>query len=120
VQTGTADPTINQTFLVIVAILLNVAAQVTIKQAGGNAARPLFEQVTSPWLLMAVALYGVSFILTVRIYAANPLSIAVPFMASCTFVLINLFGYLLFAEPITLAKSGGLVLIVAGMILVLL
>lgn len=118
-QTNTADSAINQPFLVAIAVLLNVGAQVTIKQAGGTAARTLFEQMVSPWLVLALALYGASFVLTVRIYAANPLSVAAPFMAACTFILINLFGYLLFAEPITLAKCGGLVLIVAGMMLVL-
>ncbi len=89
------------------------------KRAGGDAVTPLARQVTSSWLLAALTLYCMSFVLTVRIYAANPLSVAAPFMAASTFVLITLCGALLFAEPVTLAKCGGLALIVLGMMLVL-
>lgn len=107
----------NQPLLIALAIVLNVGAQVSIKQAGGSAADSLFGQMTSPWLALAIVLYGLSFLLTVRIYASNPLSVAAPFMAACTFVLIYALGYLLFAEPVTLPRVAGLALIVAGMVL---
>ncbi len=109
-----------QPTLVVLAILLNVGAQVSIKFAGQQGpAQTLWGQLFSPWLVGAVALYGLSFLLTVRIYSVNSLSVAAPFMAACTFMLIYLLGYLLFSEPITLAKSAGLGLIVIGMALVL-
>lgn len=108
-----------QPWLIALAILMNVGAQLSIKFAGGGPARSLLQQLLSPWLLLALFLYGLSFLLTVRIYAVNQLSVAAPFMAACTFMLIYLLSYLLFTEPLTLTKSAGLVLIVLGMTLLL-
>lgn len=109
-----------QPALIALAVLLNVGAQVSIKFAGQQG-QPLslLGQFFSPWLIGALALYGLSFLLTVRIYAVNSLSVAAPFMAACTFMLIYLLGYFLFSEPITIARTIGLALIVAGMFLVL-
>lgn len=110
----------NQPLLVALAIVLNVSAQLSIKFAGQRTqGDSLLQQFTSPWLLGALALYGLSFVLTVRIYAVNALSVAAPVMAACTFVLIYVLSYALLREPITLAKVGGLGLIVAGIYLVL-
>jgi len=111
---------VQQPILIAIAVLLNVGAQISIKFAGQQGrSLSVLGQLLSPWLVGALALYGLSFLLTVRIYAVNSLSVAAPFMAACTFMLIYLLGYLLFSEPITLAKTAGLGLIVIGMALVL-
>lgn len=110
----------NQPLLVALAILLNVGAQLSIKYAGlRTGGESLLQQLGSPWLLGALALYGLSFLLTVRIYAVNSLSVAAPVMAACTFVLIYLLSFALLREPITLIKVAGLGLIVSGIYLVL-
>ncbi|KJS07898.1 MAG: hypothetical protein VR73_07620 [Gammaproteobacteria bacterium BRH_c0] len=106
--------------LIAFAILLNVAAQLSIKLAGQQTEfKSLLHQILSPWLISAILLYGFSFLMTVRIYAVNQLSTAAPFMAACTFVLIYLVGYFLLGEAITIGKVAGLVLIIIGLALLL-
>ena len=106
--------------LIALAILLNVGAQISIKLAGQQTEfKPVLRWILSPWLISAILLYAFSFLMTVRIYAVNQLSIAAPFMASCTFVLIYLIGFFLFAEPLTVAKVAGLILIICGLALLL-
>lgn len=107
-------------YLIALAVLLNVGAQFSIKLAGrGGVPVSLIQQVFNPMLILAVGLYGLSFVLTVRIYAVNELSVVAPFMAACTFILVYMVGYLFFAEPITLTKSLGLLAIIGGMFLLL-
>ena len=66
----------------------------------------------------AVALYGLSFLLTVRVSAVNPLSIASPAMAGCTFLLIALASSVVLHEAMGLQKLLGMGLIVIGIVLV--
>ncbi|MGS0942708.1 hypothetical protein ACVA51_19505 [Pseudomonas luteola] len=107
-------------WLIALAILLNVGAQLSIKLAGRTGVPvSLFQQILNPMLIFAVFLYGLSFILTVRIYSVNELSVVAPFMAACTFMLIYMVGYLVFGEPFTLSKSAGLAFIVVGMFFLL-
>lgn len=68
----------------------------------------------SPWLLSSVALYGVSFLLTVRVLAVNPLSVASPAMAGATFGLITLLSWVLLGEALGMQKLAGIVLICGG------
>lgn len=115
-----AEASMKQLWLIALAILLNVCAQLSIKLAGRTGVPvSLFQQILNPMLIFAVFLYGLSFILTVRIYSVNELSVVAPFMAACTFVLIYMVGYLVFGEPFTLSKSAGLAFIVVGMFFLL-
>lgn len=103
-------------WLMALAIFLNAAAQVTIKLAGeATEVRTGLAQWLSPWLLLALMCYGMSFLLTVKLYAVNPLSVVAPFMAACIFLLIYVAGVVLFAEAFTWQKSLGLACIVAGL-----
>ena len=71
----------------------------------------------TPGILIGLALYGLSFVLTVRVYADYPLGIISPLMAGAVFLLINLFSAFVFHEPMTLMKLLGIMLIVAGIAL---
>lgn len=98
---------------VLAAILCNVAAQLAMKtaavRADGTAAAWL-----SPALFLALLLYGLSFALTIRIFALYPLSIISPIMAGAIFLCVALGAALLFAEPLTLQKIVGIGVIVLG------
>ena len=94
------------------AVLCNVGAQMALK--AGAVSDLHWQTFLSPAVLLGVALYGVSLILTVRIYAEFPLSIISPVMAGAIFVLVTLGAALFFAEPITARKLLGVALIVAG------
>ena len=108
----------NQPWIALIAVFCNVAAQLGMKLAGradptaGGTATWL-----SPWLIAAVVLYGCSFLLTVKVYAANPLSIASPAMAGCTFFLIALASTFLLGESMGVQKVLGICLVFAGIVL---
>lgn len=70
----------------------------------------------SPWLLIALALYGASFFLTVRIFASNPLSVASPAMAGGTFLFIAIASYCLLGEEISYQKLAGMGIIFIGIV----
>ncbi len=101
--------------IALIAVLCNVGAQLSMKYAGraGTAGAGL-EAWLSPWLFGAMVLYGLSFLLTVRVFAANPLSVASPAMAGATFLLITLSSWLVFGEGLGVQKVAGIVLIFIG------
>jgi len=102
--------------LACAAILCNVMAQLAIKFAGNSLiGQPLFDYFFSPLIVLAVALYGASFILTVKVYALNDLSTAAPFMAGGSFVLVSVASVFFLSEVITVSKFVGMGLIITGL-----
>lgn len=101
---------------VVLAVLLNAGAQVALKL---GAAQPLGRLDT--WLslpiLAGLLLYGLSFVLTIKIYAYYPLSVISPAMAGAIFVVITFASYVIFSEPLTLTKLAGIGFVVAGIAL---
>lgn len=108
----------NEPMIALIAVVCNVGAQVSMKYAGraGSATSGL-EAFLSPWLLAALVLYGLSFLLTVRVFAVNPLSVASPVMAGCTFLLITLSSWLVFSEGLGVQKLAGIALIFVGILM---
>lgn len=105
-------------WIALIAVLCNVGAQLSMKYAGREqqAAKTLAIWL-SPWLLGAVMLYGISFLLTVRVVAVNPLSVASPAMAGGTFFLITMASWLLLGEGIGYQKIAGIAFIFMGIVL---
>jgi multidrug transporter EmrE-like cation transporter len=101
---------------ILAAILCNVGAQMALK-AGASTELLRWQTWLSPAILLGLGLYGLSFVLTVRVYADYPLSIISPLMAGAIFLLISLLSAQVFNEPITLEKIAGIALIVAGIAL---
>ncbi|MBP0634006.1 MULTISPECIES: hypothetical protein [unclassified Cupriavidus] len=105
----------NAPLLALVSVLCNVAAQVMIKVAGRHGVgNDGMASWFSPWLLLAIALYGSSFLLTVKVFAVNPLSMAAPLMAGATFLLVAIASTIVFGESISLGRAFGICLIVGG------
>lgn len=101
--------------LAIFAIFCNVIAQISMKYAGEvTLGKKNLLELISPWLIAAVAAYGLSFLLTIRVFALNPISIASPIMAGGSFLLIALSSYFVFGEPANWMKYLGMFLIVIG------
>jgi multidrug transporter EmrE-like cation transporter len=102
-------------WIALIAVFCNAGAQLTMKYAGraGQGASGLAMWL-SPWLLAAIVLYGLSFLLTVRVFAVNPLSVASPSMAGCTFLLITLVSWLILGEQMGAQKVAGIALIFLG------
>lgn len=108
----------NHPLLIFIAILCNVGAQVAIKWSSRVVSHEsALSAWFSPWLIIAVTLYGFSFLLTVRVFATNPLSVAAPLMAGSVFVLIAVSSIIFFGENMTLYKGFGMAFIILGIIL---
>lgn len=101
-----------------IAVLCNVGAQLAMKYDGRveQTEKSFMMALLSPWLLGAVTLYGLSFLLTVRVFAVNSLSVASPTMAGSTFLLITLSSWLLLGETLSAQKLIGIVLIFLGIV----
>lgn len=100
---------------ITVAVLCNAGAQIALK--AGATTNPSLKSFISPWLVAGVVLYGISFVVTVRIYADHPLSVISPLMAGAIFVLICLASAVFFDEPLSPYKVAGITLIIAGIAL---
>ncbi|CAB1367175.1 membrane protein of unknown function [Denitratisoma oestradiolicum] len=95
------SPAMNAWAFALLAVVLNVGAQLALKLADGR--------LLSLPLVVALACYGASFFLTLKIYAVNPLSLAAPLMAGLTFLLTPLAAVLILNESLGLARVGGIV-----------
>lgn len=102
--------------LILLAVLCNAGAQIALK-AGAADEMSNWRSWLTPGILSGLTLYGVSFVLTVRVYAVNALSVISPLMAGAIFVLISVAARLLFGEHFSLGKSAGILLILAGIML---
>ena len=96
--------------LALLAVVLNVAAQLALKLANGN--------LMSWQLGSALVFYCASFLLTLKIYAVNALSLAAPLMAGLTFVLTPLAAVLILGEQFGGGRLLGIGLILAGILVI--
>ena len=102
------DAPMNAWGLALLAVVLNVAAQLALKLANGN--------LMSWQLASALVFYCASFLLTLKIYAVNALSLAAPLMAGLTFVLTPLAAVLILGEQLGGGRLLGIGLILAGIL----
>lgn len=108
--------TSNTWLLVGVTVVCNALAQLMMKRAGITDAFN-WRQWLDPALLAAVALYGLSFVLTALVFARLPLSLASPLMAGAVFVLVTLFSVIFLAERFGSLRLAGMACIVLGIVL---
>ena len=73
--------------------------------------------LTNIWFWLALALYGIATLLWIMILQKAPLSQAYPF-AALGFVIIPLASWLLFGETLSLQYAFGIVLIIAGILVI--
>lgn len=101
---------------VVLAVLLNAGAQVALKLGSSQPLSRLDTWLSLP-ILAGLLLYGLSFVLTIKIYSYYPLSVISPAMAGAIFVVITFSSYVIFAEPLTLTKLAGIGFVIAGIAL---
>lgn len=110
----------NQPWIALIAIGCNAFAQLVMKLAGDsieqNADRGLWAWA-HPLLLAAIVLYGTSFLLTVKVFAANNLTVAGPLMAGGAFIMVAVLGVMALGESVNLTRALGMTLILAGIVL---
>lgn len=110
---------LNLSLLTILCVVLISIGQMLFKRAalGVTDAGNWAHWVFNPWLLAALALYGVTTLFWVWILRHAPLHLAYPFMG-LAFVLVPLMGALFLNEPVTARTFVGGALILAGIVVV--
>lgn len=113
--------------LILASVIISAVAQTLLKhgvtpaaigaEPSGGFVRSLIDFLQRPAVLAGLALYGAGAILWLGALARAPLSQAYPFV-SLGFVLTALTGYALFGETIGPLRILGILLIVAGVVLV--
>lgn len=110
---------INSFGLALVAISCNVGAQIAMKYAGNQMEKTVG---ISAWmnssLILAVILYGISFLLTVKVFAVNLITVVAPVMAGSVFVLVGIIGSLVFNESVSVERFFGMFCILVGIIII--
>lgn len=114
--------------LILASIGLGAVAQVLMKL--GMTAAPMRETLgtgapvrivaavlTSPGVMGGLALYGIGTVLWLGVLSRVELSQAYPFVG-LNFVLAAVLGYFVFADALSATRVAGIVLIVAGVVLV--
>ena len=114
--------------LIVARIVLSSISHVLIKYGmtapdirhalkSGGAAEIALKIVTSPGVLSGLGCFGLSFMLWLFVLSREPLSSAYPFVALGIVVTV-LAGSFIFSEPISLAKTIGVCLVIGGVFLV--
>jgi multidrug transporter EmrE-like cation transporter len=111
--------------ILLTSITLGAVGQLMLRQVARVLTAPsqvglwrwLISVFTSPTILAAFVLFAVSALLWIAALRETPLTVAYP-MVALSYIIIFVGSYFLFAEPITLTKLLGAVLVVAGIIVI--
>jgi multidrug transporter EmrE-like cation transporter len=111
--------------ILLTSITLGAVGQLMLRQVARVLTAPsqvglwrwLISVFTSPTILAAFVLFAVSALLWIAALRETPLTVAYH-MVALSYIIIFVGSYFLFAEPITLTKLLGAVLVVAGIIVI--
>lgn len=106
--------------LIIISVFIGAIGQIAFKygamQMVAEPGNTLLEKIKWP-IVLGLGLYGISTILWIIALKKVELSYAYP-MVSLGYVLVFIASYFLFNEPISWLRMGGIVFIMAGIVLV--
>lgn len=77
----------------------------------------LLGLATNIWLLIALSIYMTATIMWVYLLRSVPLSVAFPFTA-LSFVIVPLFAFTMYGEPIRPLYMLGIALVIAGLVVI--
>ena len=92
-------------------ILFKLSAKESV--AASSIQEVVAKMVSSPYILSAFALYGLSTVIWIWVLRTVPLSVAYPLMATA-YLIVPALGFLILGEPITAKAAFGGLVIVAG------
>lgn len=114
--------------LLITSVIFNVTANILLKtgvtKIGGISgqktllATELAKATLSPFIIFGLMLYGLSFIIWLRVLSFNDLSRAYPIFASLVFLLTTIGAARFLGENITITRIVGIVVILLGIYIV--
>jgi multidrug transporter EmrE-like cation transporter len=116
--------TLGTVALILISVTLSAFAQVSFKMGVGargvsttaSDTQPLeaaLIMIMNPGVLGGLLLYGLGTLLWLQVLARTDLAQAYPFVG-LGFVITALFGAVLFGEPITFMRAGGILLVIVG------
>ena len=97
--------------LLLLTIIVETAQQLCFKMAGRHPKRHAI------YSLLGVVMYLIFFLIWLRILKNLPLGVALPIMG-LNYVTVAIAGYVFFKEKLGIKQCGGVLLIVAGFLLV--
>lgn len=114
--------------LLLTSVCLNVTANILLKKgvtaAGGISGEPAKLLVDiprvffSPQIIIGLSLYGLSFLIWLRVLTFNDLSRAYPIFATIVFTLTTAGSMIFLKENISLARVVGMAIMLAGIYIV--
>lgn len=115
-------------FLVMIsaglAVLANLFLRAGVDRAGGFSFEfatihlAFFNLLRQPFFDIGIIMYGLATLVWIRILSIEPLSVAYPILVSITFMLVTLGAIVLFKESLNANKIIGLLVIIAGIIVI--
>lgn len=97
-------------------ILLGVAAQLLLK-VGATGEGDFIAQVFRPQTIIGLGLYGMAAFFYIVALRKIPVTVAFPSVA-VSYAIIAVLGYLWLKEPLGVGQIAGIVMIMAGVVLV--
>lgn len=114
--------------LLLTSVVFNVTANILLKKgvvtAGGisgskaSLIAELLKVVFNPLIILGLVLYGLSFLIWLRVLTFNDLSRSYPIFASIVFLFTTVGSMIFLKENITLMRIVGIVVILAGIYIV--
>lgn len=113
-----------QMLLITIAVSMAVVSQLMLRYAMMNFGEfdifkisCLFRAFSNPWVIGGILLYGFGSVLWLKVLTKAELSYAYP-IGSLGFILIAIFGWIIFKEDITPLRLIGILLICIGVFFV--
>jgi multidrug transporter EmrE-like cation transporter len=114
--------------LLVVSVTLNVTANLLLKKGvisfggvSGEKAKVILElskAAFNPFILIGLILYGLSFMIWLRVLSFNDLSKSYPIFATCVFILTTIGSIRFLNEQITLLRIAGIAVMLVGIFIV--
>lgn len=114
--------------LLVISVTLNVTANILLKKGvisfggvSGEKAKVFLElskAAFNPFILIGLVLYGLSFMIWLRVLSFNDLSKSYPIFATCVFLLTTIGSIRFLNEQITLLRIAGIAVMLVGIFIV--
>ena len=108
----------------LITAISNILLRVGVLRAGGfglspeNVAGDLWRLGKEPSFIIGILLYGLAALFWFRIISSENLATGYVVLVSVAFIAVNIGGYFVFREPVTVQKLVGLAVILMGIALV--
>lgn len=114
--------------LLIISVTFNVTANILLKKGvigfggiSGDKAKILLElskAIANPFVIVGLALYGLSFLIWLRVLTFNDISKSYPIFATCVFLFTTVGSIRFLNEDVSATRIIGMMVMLAGIFIV--